>query len=268
MTETMAIPPAAPPGFSAEALFAGIHWHQRWEIFRDVWTPGRNPVDLLCNASRLPLDLTGKRVLDVGAWHGCCSFECERRGASEVIAYSLEDPNTTGFYRLKEILNSKVQYINGTAYALAPETLGTFDVILFFGVLYHLRYPLLAIDRLRAVSRGGVFVETHVIDNYSWLRRSPGFIRKLPLIASALRRTPIWRQYEKFELTANDQSNWFGPNIAAVMESFVSAGFEITLTQTWGDRAAFHATCAPIPERLLQHTYEAMGANRDTLRIG
>ena len=146
--------PDAPLGFSANSFFQGIHWHQRWEVFPGVFVPGGNEVEFLCKAAQLPIDLNGMRVLDVGAFNGCFSFECERRGAREVVALSLEDPAVTGFDRLKQLLGSKVRYINESVYTLSPRELGTFDVILFFGVLYHLRYPLLAVDRLRGVIVG------------------------------------------------------------------------------------------------------------------
>jgi tRNA (mo5U34)-methyltransferase len=226
-----------------------------------VFVPGNNPVEHLCDLVQLPADLTGKRVLDVGAWNGCFSFECERRGAAEVVAVSLEDPAETGFDRLHRQLGSRVRYVNGSAYALSPHELGTFDVILFLGVLYHLRYPLLAIDRLRSVSRGEIFVETHVIDHHPWLRGRLGFLSKLPLVGAALRAAPLWRQYREFELHAQDQSNWFGPNVVAVLEAFQSAGFEIAHTRSWGNRAAFRGKARAVPPRLLQHTYEACSAN-------
>jgi tRNA (mo5U34)-methyltransferase len=201
------------------------------------------------------------RVLDVGAWNGCFSFECERRGAREVLALSLEDPAVTGFDRLKQLLGSKVRYVNGSAYTLSPGELGTFDVILFFGVLYHLRYPLLAIDRLRSVSAGEVFVETYVLDDHSWLRGRLGFLRKLTGVEAALRATPLWRQYREFELHPQDQSNWFGPNVIAVLEAFQSSGFHIAHTRSWENRAGFQTRVAPIPTRLLEHCYERFPAN-------
>ena len=105
--------PAPPIGFARDSLFAGIQWHQGWDIFEGVRLPGRNSVEELCGRLRLPTDLTGKRILDVGAWHGAFSFECERRGASEVVAFSLEDPELTGFHRIKTLLNSKVEYVVG-----------------------------------------------------------------------------------------------------------------------------------------------------------
>ena len=74
-----------------------------------------------CERVQLPADLTGKRVLDIGAWNGGYSFECERRGAAEVVAYSLENPDVTGFNRLKALLGSRVRYVQGSVYTLSPE---------------------------------------------------------------------------------------------------------------------------------------------------
>jgi tRNA (mo5U34)-methyltransferase len=258
-TKVCAAPPSAPPGFRPESFFKDGRWHQRWEIFPAVFTPGHNDVEFLCNATCLPRDLSGKRVLDVGAWNGCFSFECERRGAEEVIALDLENPDDTGFNRLKKLLGSAVRHVNGSVYTLSPREFGTFDIILFFGVLYHLRHPLLAIDRLRSVCTGEVFVETHVIDDHAWLR-SPSTLP--PEMLSVLRKTPIWRQYGAFELHPQDQSNWFGPNVAAVMEAFQTAGFEVAHTESWPGRAAFHARATAVPARLLQETYEAFPVNR------
>ncbi|PZR76873.1 MAG: hypothetical protein DLM73_01575 [Chthoniobacterales bacterium] len=212
--------PPAPVGFSSERFFAGVHWHQSWNIFEGVRLPGRNSVEELCDRIQLPLDLTGKRVLDIGAWHGAFSFECERRGASEVIAFSLENPETSGFNLLKTVLSSKVKYVVGSAYNLQDYGLGRFDVVLFLGVLYHLRYPLLAIDRLRSICAGELYIETH--------------------ISGLLPDLPIWQFYPGAEL-ADDSSNWFGPNIPAVITAFQTAGFNISLLETWGTRASFQA---------------------------
>jgi tRNA (mo5U34)-methyltransferase len=256
----MASPPAAPDSFDADRTFDGVHWHQRWEIFAGISTPGRNPIELLCDRAQIPGDLSGKRVLDIGAWNGCYSFECERRGASEVIAYSLENPDVTGFTRLKTLINSNVKYVQGSVYSLSPEQLGEFDLILFFGVLYHLRYPLLAIDRIRSVSRGEVLIETHTLNGW-YLLRSPWRLFGVTLsFIGAFQRTPIWRQYREFELHPEDQSNWFGPNRAAVVESFETAGFSVEHLSSWASnsRSAFRATVSPRPARLLDATYEGL----------
>src|SRR6516162_2078374 len=104
-------PAPPPPHLDLPRLLGNTPWHQRWEVYQGIFTPGPNPVAELCDRIGLPRDLTGQRVLDVGAWHGCFSFECERRGAREVVAYSLENPELTGFRRLKALLNSQVNYV-------------------------------------------------------------------------------------------------------------------------------------------------------------
>jgi tRNA (mo5U34)-methyltransferase len=258
----MAEPPPPPVGFDAQRAFEGPHWYQDWEVFKGVRTPGRRKVSLVCQKAQIPADLTAKRVLDIGAWHGCFSFECERRGASEVVAYSLENPEVTGFRRLKELLGSRVKYVQGSVYGLAPEEIGEFDLILFFGVLYHLRYPLLGIDRIRTVSRGDVLIETHTVTSRHLLR-SPLWLLSFATNLSALfRATPIWRQYREFELHRDDRSNWFGPNVAAVIESFESAGFRTQYLDSFdfGARSTFRATAVPLPSRLTDGTYEGLSS--------
>lgn len=65
---------------------APFRWHQRWKVREGVYTPGKNPVAQIMDRCRIPTDLAGRRVLDVGANNACFSFECERRGASEIVA--------------------------------------------------------------------------------------------------------------------------------------------------------------------------------------
>jgi len=249
-------PAPLPAGLDVNELFAGIYWHQKWELFKGVFTPGNNPAKEMCDFAGVPQDLRGLRVLDVGAWHGCCSFECERRGAAEVVALSLEGPEAVGFTRLRDVLGSKVNYVQESAYNLDPGKLGKFDVVLFFGVLYHLRYPLLAIDKLRSVCRGQVFVETHVIDDYfltrGWLGNS---FRPLKQVGRDLPQVPLWRFYKGAELN-KDASNWFGPNVQAVIEAFESAGFLIELKKQWTDRAAFAGHVTGDLKAALDKSYE------------
>lgn len=238
-SQTTSSPPC-PPGLDVNTLFQSVpHWHQRWEIFQGIFTPGRNSVEMLLSNSGVPVDLSGKRVLDVGTFNCCCAFECERRGASEVVALDLQTPEELGFTALKAALRSdRVRFRRGSVYHLDPEDIGTFDVILFFGVLYHLRYPLLAIDQLRRVSRGTTYTETLVIDQ-RFLAEGRDF-QPLSMYHSALSQVPLWQFYKANEL-AGDYSNWFGPNIRAVLDAFESAGFSASLISQWGDRAAFQA---------------------------
>jgi tRNA (mo5U34)-methyltransferase len=238
---TRKIPPA-PPGFSAEKCFAGIQWWQRWEMFEGVFVPGTNCIERLSQLMNLPPDMSGKRVLDVGAWNGCLSFECERRGAREVVALGPERPEWTGFNRLGDALGStRTKHVLGSIYDLDPRELGYFDIVICSGVLYHLRYPLLGIDNLRRVCTGEVFVETHVCDDHLLMKDEAG-LKWAPLkqVASDLAGVPIW-QFYRFGEVSGDTSNWFAPNSTAVIQAFESAGFETMLTRAgeWY-RAGYH----------------------------
>src|SRR5207245_1023580 len=227
--------------------------------------PGSNSIDQMCARFDLPADLAGKRVLDIGGWNGCHSFECERRGAREVIALGPEQPDKTGFNRLREAIGStRVKYVLGSVYDLDPQKLGFFDVVLFCGVLYHLRYPLLGIDNIRRVCSGDVFIETYVQPprraRSKWVYR---FARLLGLGEVAIpsstipvhERPPCWDFFRHNELQA-DYSNWFGPNISAVLQAFESAGFATrlvwdTVVRDSFGRATFHGKVkAGVPEFL------------------
>jgi tRNA (mo5U34)-methyltransferase len=231
--------PRAPASIDLAEIFQQIHpWHQRWEIFEGVFTPGRNPISDLLDGVGLPSDLRGLRVLDVGAFNGCFSFECERRGAAEVVAMDLQDAHSLGIDTLISLLGSRVRFEQGSVYNLDPATLGEFDVVLFLGVLYHLRYPLLALDKLRKVTKGTLFLETLVIDNRV-IEGGKDF-QALGDYHPALPNIALWQFYKGSEL-AKDSSNWFGPNIHAVLDGLESAGFSPSLYSTWGDRAGFQA---------------------------
>src|SRR5580698_4510744 len=87
----------------------------------------------------IPADLTGKRVLDIGAWDGWFSFEMERRGAEVVAIDNWDNPR---FHEVRGLLKSRVEYRQMNVYDLSPAKLGQFDIVLFLGVLYHLKHPL------------------------------------------------------------------------------------------------------------------------------
>lgn len=251
----MPIPaPATPDDLDLAQLFAGVHWHQQWEIFAGVLTPGRNPVQDLLAYANVPEDLTGKTVLDIGAWNGCFSAECVRRGASRVVGLGPDDPATAGFDRIKTILGyGNMEYRYGSVYDMNPAELGRFDVVFCFGVLYHLRYPLLALDKIYEVCRDQLFVESFVIDQHFLLGRDH---RSCALAEThpELLETPLWQFYPGKELN-DDASNWFGPNVTALTDAVASAGFDVTHSQTWGHRAALAAKRGARPF-LKGHTYD------------
>jgi tRNA (mo5U34)-methyltransferase len=111
---------------------------------------------------QIPDDLTGKTVLDVGAWDGFFSFEFERRGAKVTSIDSWTGPHALETFLLaRERFGSKAAYHRLDVHDISPETVGgTFDIVFCAGVLYHLRHPLLGLERLRSVTREMLILET------------------------------------------------------------------------------------------------------------
>lgn len=110
----------------------------------------------------IPADLSGMTVLDIGAWDGYFSFEFERRGAKRVLAIDVwdNDPQLQTFLLAREILNSKVEYLRMDAHDLSPDKVGVFDLVFCAGLLYHLRHPLLALEKMRNVTANRLILET------------------------------------------------------------------------------------------------------------
>lgn len=147
-----------------------IKWWHTIELPEGT-TPGKCPTEEQdWKASFIPRSLKGKSVIDIGAWDGLYSFECEKRGAACVLAtdnfFRREDDqrNARGFYYAAEKLKSKVTFLEMDI--LKKSNLGPFDLVLFFGVLYHVKHPMLAIERVRDLCKPGgrVLLETVVIN--------------------------------------------------------------------------------------------------------
>lgn len=113
------------------------------------------------------INFTGKRVLDIGCRDGMFSFEAEEKGASEVIGIDVY-PNDKHIAPMK----SKIKMYPMSVYALNPEAFGLFDIVLFSGVLYHLRFPFLAIKNIRNILKddGVMLLETAI---YTRLNKMP-----------------------------------------------------------------------------------------------
>jgi len=151
----------------------------------------------------IPQDLRGKRVLDIGAWDGWFSFEMERRGASVV---AVDASRKTRFLEAKAMLNSKVEHVVADISFLTPRDIGYFDIVLFFGVLYHLKHPMLALERVCELSTDLACIESLVTDD-----QPEGTI-------------PAMEFYEGTQL-AGQFDNWVGPNISCLMAMCRTAGF-------------------------------------------
>jgi tRNA (mo5U34)-methyltransferase len=216
--------PAVDPNQQKLEHLERLGWYHSMELPDGRVIPGYQGLDVLRNRVAqfpIPADLRGKRVLDIGAWDGWFSFEMERRGA-EVVAV-----DSTSFERFRvarELLASQVEYRIDDVCRLTPANVGYFDIVLFLGVLYHLKHPMLALERVCELSTGIVCVESFVTDD-----------------GSDLSAKPVMEFYETTEL-CGQFDNWVGPNVACLLAMCRSAGFaEVRLTSVLDHRA--HVTC-------------------------
>jgi tRNA (mo5U34)-methyltransferase len=188
-----------------EAIARNIPYHSL-ELNDGTVIPGLISIELLrARLDRFPLpqDLRGKRVLDIGAASGWNSFECERRGA-EVVAVDYVEYSE--LVAVKKLRGSKLEYVIAEMEEITPARFGVFDYVLFFGVLYHLRHPMVGLENVCAVTRGVAFVESFVIDD-----------------APDPARTYM-EFYETDEL-GGQIDNWCGPTTNCLLAMTRAAGF-------------------------------------------
>lgn len=191
------------------------HWHHRFEIFPGLVTPGSYDPRFLIDKLRLPASLHGLRVLDIGASDGFYSLECHRRGA-EVVAIDYRAKTGHGFAAMEAIAGVEIRYIQMNLYDMPSHDLGTFDIVLFMGVLYHLPDMLRALHAVRSACHGTLFLETHSENAFC------------PDIAAA-------RYYQGASL-AGDITNFWSPNRLCVLDMLRDAGFVPDRDEAWGDR--------------------------------
>jgi tRNA (mo5U34)-methyltransferase len=175
-------------------------------------------------ADALPADLTGKTVLDIGCNAGFYAFEMKRRGAARVVAID-SDPRYLAQARLAaEVLGHDIELDQLDVYRVGQ--LGArFDLVIFMGVLYHLRHPLLALDLLY----------DHVVGDrllfQSMLRGAPDVAAVAPDYpfedTAIFERPGFPAMYFVEQRYAGDWTNWWIPNRAGVEAMLRSAGFVI-----------------------------------------
>jgi tRNA (mo5U34)-methyltransferase len=155
-----------PNNFDLSAFYDDIYTFQKWELFPGFSTQG--PKDVVEHMRRLQMRerLDGLRVLDIVPWNGFFSFECARRGAAEVVSLGPDDPDATGYNKTRELLEiDNCHYVRASVYDLSPKKHGIFDVVLFLGLIYHLRHPLLALDLIYDVAKENLLIDSPIIDN-------------------------------------------------------------------------------------------------------
>jgi tRNA (mo5U34)-methyltransferase len=188
--------------------FLGDYPRAKWDRFSHV----------------VPSSLRGMSVLDIGCNAGFYAIEMKKRGADRVLGIDTDEG-----YLSQARFAAKVQGVDVEVRSMSVYEIGLlrerFDLVIFMGVLYHLRHPLLALDLLRRHVVGGTLlfqsmmrgssVAAEVADDYGFEESSvfdsPGYPR-LHFIEGRY---------------AGDDSNWWIPNRACVEAMLRSAGFDI-----------------------------------------
>ena len=151
---------ARPPKPDWAARIAQIEWFHRIELAPGLVTDGKIDPRPRLPGLRLPDDLSGRTLLDIGAWDGFFSFEMERRGAAVTALDSFGWSgdgwgSRAGFACAREALGSTVEAVEMEVLDLSPDAIGTFDIVLFLNVLYHM-LPARLRDGYRRISRYGI----------------------------------------------------------------------------------------------------------------
>src|SRR5665213_380860 len=155
------------------------YWYSPFDLGDGVVTGDRRKKKRFQRRMRLleiPNDLRGKRALDIGSWDGYWALELERRGADVFCIDTWDDPEQLAQFKfIKEHFGAKMQFKQLDVQDLDPSAAGLFDVVFCAGALYHLRYPLNALERIRSVTKELLILET--------VAMKPFFHESFPMMA-------------------------------------------------------------------------------------
>jgi len=264
---------------------AAISWYHSIDLGSDgggIITPG-NPPDERMDAGTLP-DLRGKTVLDIGAWDGYWSFTAERKGAKRVVAMdhyawsvdfaerlrywekceaegSIPDhrldftefwhpdtmPGRAGFDLAREVLHSSVEPVQADFMTADPDETGKFDVVLFLGVLYHVREPLTALERVCRLTGEVAVIETEAI-------------AVLGMPAATL------LEFHDSGGLRGDYTNWFVPTEKALHALCKAAGFSRVVTRIGPPRVSrlLKSTARGVSDAVTKSAQTADRRSRDS----
>ena len=188
-----------------------IRWFHSYD-FGDEVISGIRTLDRLRGEEEAFLGnrIAGKTVLDVGAWDGYFSFAAERRGAASVHAtdhFCWSGPGwgtKAGFDYAHRKLHSHVRSTDIDVKHLTPATVGKSDVVMFFGVLYHLEDPFGGLRKVAALTNELLIIETVLAENEN--------------------KNPVMKFYLGKELD-NDPTNFWGPNLPCMLSMLKEIGF-------------------------------------------
>jgi len=188
--------------------FLGDYPSQKWRRFEHA----------------VPADLRGKTVLDIGCNAGFYSIEMKRRGAARVVGIDSDERYLAQARFAASVLGAEIEFKNLSVYQVA-ELGERFDVVIFMGVLYHLRHPLLALDMLhRHVARDLVIFQSMLRGDAS----TEPFDADYPFWETGIFERPAYPKMFFVEKSySHDPTNWWIPNAACAAAMLRNSGFLI-----------------------------------------
>jgi len=213
----------------------------------------------------IPDDLTGRTVLDIGCNAGFYAIEMKRRGASRVLGIDSDERYLAQARLACEALGFEhIEFRNLSVYDVAA--LGeTFDLVLFMGVLYHLRHPLLALDLIRQHVAGDLMLFQTMQQGSNDVLQVP---EDHPFFVPGTSNPPSFFDnpaYPRMHFIerefAHDWTNWWAPNAACSQAMLRAAGFSIEVQP---EPEVYLCRVAPVPyaQRGPAAVYPAKGSDR------
>ena len=168
----------------------------------------------------LPADLSGKTVLDIGCNGGFFSLQMKQRNADRVVGIDIMPHCLAQARFVSHWFGQPVELRELGVYDV--ESLGPFDIVVFIGVLYHLRHPLYAIDKVASICKETMYLQSLVRGDSGDFVPEPNY----PLSEyEVFKRSKFPRMYFIEKSINDDASNWWVPNTSCLMAMARSAGF-------------------------------------------
>ena len=180
----------------------------------------------------LPVDLTGRSVLDVGCNAGFYAIEAKRRNAQRVLGIDAQRHHVRQALFVREVLGLDIEYRRMSVYDLSRASVGQFDITLALGLIYHCKHLVLALERLFEVTKDLLILETAILP----LDKTP---KSFVDIASAGEVTLHPLAFaENLPEMKETTFNWFLPSLNALESLLKNIGFgELSVFEVTRDRA-------------------------------
>lgn len=205
------------------------HWHHRFEIYPGLITPGSYDPLSLWSKLNLESRCRGRRVLDLGTSDGFFTKKIASLGG-DVVGVDYRSKKSHGFWVMEALSGWTFDYRHANLFEINPEDLGSFDIVLFLGVLYHMPDMIRALHKVRSLCNSILLLETQSENDFC------------DEIAAA--------RYYKAATLAGDITNFWSPNRRCVLDMLYDAGFDVMRHEAWTDRLFVEAVVSRDPARL------------------